>query len=160
MILRALVLMLIFMAAAQAQPQQPRPAAADPAFQKFIAELWKDAQAKGITKQTFNLAFAGLTPDPRVIGLTTRQPEQAKPMGAYVASLASPQRAAAGLRKEAEWRSVFDAEEKRFKVERWIILAIWGMETSYGAMKDKWDPIRSVASLAYAKYRDNYFRDE
>ena len=55
---------------------------------------------------------------------------------------------------------MFDAEEKRFKVERWIILAIWGMETSYGSMKDKWDPIRSLASLAYAKYRDNYFRDE
>ena len=34
------------------------------------------------------------------------------------------------------------------------------METSYGSMKDKWDPIRSLASLAYAKYRDNYFRDE
>jgi membrane-bound lytic murein transglycosylase B len=160
MILRALVLMLIFTVAAQAQQQQPRPAVPDPAFQKFVAELWKDAQAKSITKQTFNLAFAGVTPDPRVIGLTTRQPEQAKPMGAYVASLASPQRAAAGLRKEAEWRRVFEAEEKRFKVERWVILAIWGMETSYGAMKDKWDPIRSLASLAYAKYRDNYFRYE
>jgi membrane-bound lytic murein transglycosylase B len=159
MILRALVLTLCLIAAAQAQPQQ-RPPVADPAFQKFLAELWKDAQAKGITKQTFNLAFSGVTPDPRVIALTTRQPEQAKPMGAYVASLASPQRAAAGIRKEAEWRSVFDAEEKRFKVERWIILAIWGMETSYGSMKDKWDPVRSLATLAQAKYRDNYFRDE
>ena len=146
--------MLVLMAAAQAQ--QP----ADASFQTFVAELWKDAQAKGITRQTFNTAFAGLTPDPRVISLTTRQPEQAKAMGAYVASLASPARAAAGLRKEAEWRSVFDAEEKRFKVERWIILAIWGMETSYGSMKDKWDAVRSLATLAHAKYRDNYFRDE
>jgi membrane-bound lytic murein transglycosylase B len=158
MILRALVLMLAMTAAAQAQPQRlPAP---DPAFQKFLAELWKDAQAKGITRQTFNTAFAGVVPDPRVIALTTRQPEQAKPMGAYVASLASGQRAATGIRKEAEWRGVFDAVEKRFKVERWVILAIWGMETSYGAMKDKWDPIRSLATLAYAKYRDNYFRDE
>lgn len=158
MILRALFLTLIFTVTAQAQ--QPRPPAGYPAFQKFIAELWKDARAKGITRQTFNLAFEEVSPDPRVIALTTRQPEQAKPMGAYVASLASPQRAAAALRKEVEWRSVFDAEEQRFKVERWIILAIWGMETSYGSMKDKWDPIRSLASLAYAKYRDNYFRDE
>jgi membrane-bound lytic murein transglycosylase B len=145
---------------AAAQPQPTRPAAADPAFQKFIAELWKDAQAKGISRQTFNLAFAGVTPDPRVIAQTTRQPEQAKPMGAYVASLAAPQRAAAGLRKEAEWRAVFEAEEKRFKVERWIILAIWGMETSYGALKDRWDTIRSLASLAYARYRGDYFRNE
>ena len=34
------------------------------------------------------------------------------------------------------------------------------METSYGALKDKWDGIRSLATLAYAKYRDPYFRDE
>ncbi len=159
MILRALALLLVVTAAAQAQPQRPSPAA-DTGFQKFVAELWKDAQAKGITRQTFNTAFAGVTPDPRVVSLTTRQPEQAKPMGAYVASLASPQRAAMGMRKEAEWRGLFEAVEKKFRVERWIILAIWGMETSYGAMKDKWDPIRSLASLAYAKYRDNYFRDE
>jgi lytic murein transglycosylase len=159
MILRALAFTLALTAIAQAQPQPRRPPA-DPDFQKFVAELWKDAQARGITRQTFNLAFAGVTPDPRVIALTTRQPEQAKPMGAYVASLASGQRAATGLRKEAEWRGLFDAVEKRFKVERWVILAIWGMETSYGALKDKWDTVRSLATLAYAKYRGTYFRDE
>ena len=82
MILRVLLLTLIFTVTAQAQ--QPRPTTADPEFRKFVAELRKDAQAKGITRQTFNLAFAGVTPDPRVIALTTRQPEQAKPMGAYV----------------------------------------------------------------------------
>jgi membrane-bound lytic murein transglycosylase B len=158
MILRALVLTLVFIAAAYAQPQRaPVP---DAGFQKFVAELWKDAQGKGITRQTFNMALAGVTPDPRVIALTTRQPEQAKPMGAYVASLASPQRAAMGVRKETEWRGLFDKVEKQFKVERWVILAIWGMETSYGALKDKWDPVRSLTTLAYAKYRDNYFRDE
>jgi lytic murein transglycosylase len=158
MILRAFVLVLIALAVvtnARAQPLR-----ADANFNNFLAELWKDAQAKGITRQTFNLAFAGVTPDPRVIAATTRQPEQAKPMGAYVASLASGQRVAAGLRKEAEWRSLFDAVEKQFKVERWVILAIWGMETSYGALKDRWDTLRSLATLAHAKYRDPYFRDE
>jgi lytic murein transglycosylase len=65
-----------------------------------------------------------------------------------------------GLKKEAQWRPTFDAIEKRFKVERWVILAIWGMETSYGALKDKWDGIRSLATLAFAGYRDPYFRNE
>ena len=57
-------------------------------------------------------------------------------------------------------RPTFEAVEKRFRVERWVILAIWGMETSYGALKDKWDGIRSLATLAFAKYRDPYFRNE
>jgi lytic murein transglycosylase len=34
------------------------------------------------------------------------------------------------------------------------------METSYGALKDKWDGIRSLSTLAFAKYRDPYFRNE
>ena len=65
-----------------------------------------------------------------------------------------------GCSKEAEWRTTFDAIEKKYQVERWVILAIWGMETSYGALKDKWDGIRSLATLAFAKYRDPYFRNE
>ena len=85
------------------------------------------------------------------------QPEYNKPAGAYVNQLASPLNAKTGLRKEAEWRTTFDAIEKKYQVERWVILAIWGMETSYGALKDKWDGIRSLATLAFAKYRDPVF---
>jgi lytic murein transglycosylase len=155
-IVASLVLCLVAVISAQAQsPSQP-----DPGFQKFLAELWKDAQAKGITRKTFDNAFAGVTPDPRVIATTKRQPEYNKPAGAYVTSIASPLNARNGLKKEAEWRQTFDAIEKQYRVERWVLLAIWGMETSYGALKDKWDGIRSLATLAYAKYRHPYFRDE
>jgi len=77
-----------------------------------------------------------------------------------VSQIASPLNARQGLKKEVEWRSTFEAVEKKYQVERWVILAIWGMETSYGALKDKWDGIRSLATLAFAKYRDPYFRNE
>ena len=74
-----------------------------------------------------------------MIATTKRQPEYNKPAGAYVNSDRLAAACASGLRKEAEWRTTFDAVEKKFQVERWVILAIWGMETSYGAVKDKWD---------------------
>src|SRR5437762_8200510 len=121
--LAALAVTLTLTGAASAQPPAtPAPISAD--FNKFLAELWKDAQAKGITRKTFDLAFAGITPDPRVIATTKRQPEYNKPAGVYVNSIASPQRAAVGLKKEAEWRTTFDAIEKKYQVERWVILAI------------------------------------
>ena len=164
MILRtaaSLLLALALATAAAAQSTTPGTSEPpDPDFQKFLAELWKDAQAKGITRATFNLAFAGVTPDPRVMNATRRQPEYNKPAGAYVNSIASPERAATGLRKEKEWRTTLEAVEKKYQVERWIILAIWGMETSYGALKDKWDVVRSLATLAHAQYRHPYFRNE
>src|SRR5262249_22564057 len=121
---------------------------------------WPDAKASGITRATFDLAFAGLTPDERVIALTHRQPEYGKPIGGYVASFASAANIATGARKAAGWATTFYAIEKRFGVERWIILAIWAVETAYGAEKERWDVFRSLATLAQARYRDPYFRNE
>ena len=159
MILRSLTVVLFTLGlATSAQAQLFKPNSVQ--FEQFIADLWPDAQAKGISRGTFVRAFDGVTPDPRVIATTKKQPEYNKPAGLYVNQIASPVNAKQGLQKEVEWRTTLDAVEKKFQVERWVILAIWGMETSYGALKDKWDGIRSLATLAFAKYRDPYFRNE
>src|SRR5665213_722706 len=134
--------------------------AQDKNFAAFTAELWPDAQAKGITRATFDLAMAGVAPDPRVIAATKRQPEYGKPVGDYVNSAVSKGRIARGQAKAKEWSTTFDAVEKKFGVERWVLVALWGMETDYGAEKDRWDVFRSLATLAYVKYRDPYFRNE
>ena len=39
-------------------------------FDAFLAGLWKEAAAQGISRATFDLAFAGVTPDARVLGDT------------------------------------------------------------------------------------------
>src|SRR5215470_1123061 len=147
----------ILIQAASAQTSAP-PAAAS--FTAFLQQLWPDAEAQGISKATFDLAFAGLTPDPRVVAATRRQPEYGKPLGAYVGSIVSAGNISAGQHKAGEWSAVFDAVEKTYGVDRWIILAIWGMESSYGADKDRWDVFRSLATLAQARFREPYFRDE
>src|SRR3982751_985106 len=102
MILRALAIGWFatgFAASAQAQTATPNNAQ----FDQFVAELWKDAQAKGITRATFARAFDGVTPDPRVVATTKKQPEYSKPAGAYVNSIASPHNAVEGRRKELQW---------------------------------------------------------
>lgn len=148
----AALILALAIPAAQAQ--------ADKNFRAFLDQLWIDAKAKDIKRSTFDLAFAEVTPDPRVMPITKRQPEYIKPAGAYVNSIASASRASAGLKKEKEWSKTFDRIEKEYGVDRWLILSIWGMETSFGGMKDKWDVIRSLATLAHHKFRDPYFRNE
>lgn len=154
----ALVLLLVVGLAAPAPAQLVKPNSVQ--FERFIADLWKDAQAQGILRGTFVRAFDGVTPDRRVIATTKKQPEYNKPAGAYVNQIASAGNAAEGRKKELQWRPTFEAIENKYRVERWLILAIWGMETSYGTLKDKWDGIRSLATLAFAKYRDPLFRNE
>jgi len=161
MIIRHLsALLLVFACLAAPAGAQTVPPAADSQFAVFLQELWPDAKARGITRATFEAAFAGLTPDARVIAATRRQPEYGKPVGAYVGSIVSAANIAVGLRKASEWAAILDAVEKKYGVDRWTILAIWGMETSYGAEKDRWDVFRSLATLAQARYRDPYFRNE
>lgn len=141
--------------AAAAKPQPHRGG-----FDRFLRDLWPQAQAAGISRATFDLAFKGLTPDPRVLAATRKQPEFGKPVGRYVNDIVSPANIATGRRKAAEWSKTLDTVERRFGVDRWVILAIWGMETSYGALKDHWDIFRSLTTLAQARYRHPYFRNE
>ena len=134
--------------------------AQDQSFAAFTAELWTDAQAKAITRATFDTALKGVTPDQRVIAATKRQPEYGKPVGDYVSAIVSNRRIADAQLKAREWVKTFDAVEKKFEVERWVLLALWGMESDFGTEKDRWDVFRSLATLAYVKYRDPYFRNE
>jgi len=137
-------------------PSQPD----DAGFQRFIAALWPDAQAAGITRALFDDAFAGATLDRGVLARIGRQPEYGKPIKAYVDDIASPQRIAAGRRKAIEWLPTLTAVEQKFGVDRAILLGIWGIESSYGGEKPKWDVIRSLATMAAASDRGPYFRGE
>ena len=129
-------------------------------FDSFLQELWPDAQSRGISRTTFDSIFASLIPDPRVIAATLRQPEYGKPVGAYLNAIASSARIATGKQRASEWSETLTAVEKQFGVDRWVILGIWGIETSFGDYKDRWDVIRSLATLAQARFRHPYFRDE
>lgn len=154
MLIRWLALLTIALAPLSA------PAHAQQSFAAFTAKLWPDAQAKGVTRATFDVAMQGVTPDPRVIAATKRQPEYGKPFGDYVNAVASRSRIARGQRKIKEWAKTFGEVEKKFGVGRFILTALWGIETDYGAERDRWDVFRSLATLAYVGYRDPYFRNE
>jgi membrane-bound lytic murein transglycosylase B len=129
-------------------------------FETFLNELWPQAKVRGITRATFDVAFAGITPDPRVIAAIDRQPEFNEPMGNYLSTIVAPGNIAVGMHKVSQWSNILGAVEKRFGVDRSIIVAIWGMESSYGAEKDRWSLFRSLATLAEIKFRDPFFHDE
>jgi membrane-bound lytic murein transglycosylase B len=129
-------------------------------FEAFVADLWADAKAKGVSRATFDLAVKKVTPDQRVVAATQRQPEYGKPVGDYVNAIVSNRRIADAQLKAREWTKIFDDVEKKYQVERWVLLALWGMESDFGTEKDRWDVFRSLATLAYVKYRHPYFRNE
>ena len=129
-------------------------------FAAFLETLWAEAAARGITRATFDTAFAGLTPDPGVLGAVRRQPEYGKPYAAYLSGLVSPSRIAAGQRKSLRWADTLNAVERKFGVDKSVLVSIWGIESSFGEAPEHWDVFRSLATLAQAGFQHPYFRDE
>jgi membrane-bound lytic murein transglycosylase B len=137
-------------------------ASAEPAesFDHFLARLRVDAAARGVTAATFNVALGGVTPDPAVMAAMRREPEYGKPIPAYLASLVSPTRIAAGQRKLTQWADTLRAVQQRFGVEPAILVSIWGIESGFGEAPGSWDVFRSLATLAAARFQHPLFRNE
>jgi membrane-bound lytic murein transglycosylase B len=133
---------------------------AAPPFRNFLSSLWPDAQKRGVSRETFDGAIRGIAPDAEVLRLTKSQPEYVRPIGDYVKNRLTANLIASGKRNAEKWAQTLEAVEKKYGVDKEIIVAIWGLETGYGSFTGGKDVIRSLATLAHARYRGDFFRNE
>ncbi|WOH83617.1 lytic murein transglycosylase [Bradyrhizobium sp. BEA-2-5] len=148
----------------------PLPAfAADAAFTQFIASLWPEAKAAGVSRETFDRETRSLEPDYKLPDLllpgrpATGAPSQAEFVQVpadYVREASIARLAGEGQRLLQKYRSSLDAIEKRFGVPATVVLAIWGRETDYGRYSLPYDTLRVVATQAYVGRRKDQYRNE
>jgi membrane-bound lytic murein transglycosylase B len=138
----------------------PRQADAALTFGQWIERFWPVARSAGITRTTYDRAFKGMTPDPKVIEAANFQPEYKKPIGEYVDRVVSEKRIAAGKEKLAENKALLDILEQRYGVDRTILIAIWGVESNYGTQPGDMNVIRSLATLAYYNTKARFARQQ
>lgn len=129
-------------------------------FDGFVQALWPEAHAHGVSRATFDDAFAGVTSNPDVIEKTRTQAEFHKTVGQYLETAVSDKRIALGQEKYAAYQRWLAKAEDRFGVDRYIVMGVWGLETKYGTYTGDDYVIRSLATLAAAGYRGGYFRSE
>jgi len=132
--------------------------AKDTAFKRFVERFQSDARRAGISRKVYRAAFKGVTPDPEVLKKAAYQPEFTKPIWEYLASAVSASRIKNGREKLKKYSRVLSGLQTKTGVDRHIILAIWGMETSYGGYLGKKNVIRSLATLAYKGERRKFGR--
>ena len=129
-------------------------------FRAFVASLWPDAQKKNISRATFDRAFQGVTLDESVIAKTRKQPEFTRPVWDYINSAVSRSRIETGAIKARDLDALLDKIEDKTGVDRFVVLAVWGMETNFGSFTGNTPVVRALASLAYVRYRGEFFRNE
>jgi lytic murein transglycosylase len=143
--------------------------AADAAFTQFIASLWPEAQAQGVSRGTFEAETRTLEPDYKLPDLilpgrpATGAPAQAEFVQVpadYLKEASIARLAAEGAKLMAKHRTALNEIEKRFGVPATIVLAIWGRETDFGRYTLPYDGLRVLATQAYVGRRKEQYRTE
>lgn len=129
-------------------------------FDNCVAGMWPDAARRGISRESFDQFTAGLTPDLRIMDLMDSQPEFTKAIWDYLDILVNDTRLAKGREVLTKYKTQFDAAEKAYGVDRYIIAAIWGIESNYSTQMGDRNVLRSTATLACVGRRQAYFKDE
>jgi lytic murein transglycosylase len=135
-----------------------RAAAAD--FHQCLERLWPLAARRHVSRATFTRYTSALTPDLQIMDLLDNQPEFTKSVWDYLDMLVTDERIAKGRALLEKYRASFDAAERAYGVDRYVITAIWGVESNFGTQGGDRPVIRSTATLACIGRRQNYFREE
>jgi lytic murein transglycosylase len=129
-------------------------------FNACVRELRSEATAKGISAQTFDTAMTGVEADQSVLDAMDNQPEFKVPIWDYMAVLVDEQRVADGRAKLTEWAAVLADAERKFGVDRHVIIAVWGIESDYGKVRGGRPLVRSLATVSCFGGRQRFFRGE
>ena len=134
--------------------------AAAAGFQGCLARLWPAAARRGVSRVVFERATRGLTPDLGIMDKLDSQPEFTKSIWDYLDILVTNARIAKGRALLEKFSDTFARAERAYGVSRYIIAAIWGVESNYGELGGDRPVLRSTATLACIGRRQRYFRAE
>ena len=143
----------------------------DDQFRAWLeSDLWPDAKANGVSKATFDAAFAGVAPNLKLPDLVMPGEKPKTPKKQLQAEFGSPGNyfaektigavSAGGRTRAGKYGKTLSAIEKRYGVPAGIVLAIWGRESGFGAAKIPYDAFEVLGTKAFLATRKDMFRAE
>src|SRR5258708_3706670 len=82
------------------------------------------------------------------------------PLAMTAAMLVDDERVADGKARMGEFASALATAEQRYGVSRYVIAAVWGVESDFGRSMGKRPLVQSLSTLACFGERASYFRGE
>lgn len=148
-------------------------------FSQWLQGLWPEAEAAGISRQTFDTQLKGLKldwslpqlvpPDPAFPG-GPALPAAMKPKPKPQAEFGVPQNyfkarslnalASGGRAKSRQLAKTLKAIEQQYGVPASIVVAIWGRETGFGQAALPYDAVTAIATQAFMGRRADEFRPQ
>ena len=133
---------------------------AEETFDSWLLSYKTFALKNGISQETINVAFENVKFLDQVIKYDRKQPEFFEDTITYVSKRANILRVNKARKLLKKNTNLFIDIEKKFLVEKEILLALWGIETNFGKHVGKMDIISSLATLSYDKRRRDFFSSQ
>jgi membrane-bound lytic murein transglycosylase B len=136
-----------------------------PSFEQWVAAFRPRAIARGVSEATYARVMTGLKPDTTVFALQGDQPEFNEQLWQYLNRRVSDWRIITGKERAQQYTALLDRIERDYGVSRYIMLALWGVESSYGDVitnpKYMRPIIPALAALAWGEpHRRRYWEQE
>lgn len=139
---------------------------ADPApsqsmtWQQWLAATEQEAVSAGVPPRITNQALNDLVPDQRILDYDETQPEGRLTYQQYRQSRGSGARIKMGISEYQHKGELLNSVAHTYGISPCPIIALWGMETSYGRYVGNFSVIRSLATLAFYSKRSDYFHEQ
>ena len=143
----------------------------DDQFRAWLSDdLWPEASARGISRETFEAAFAGVKPNLDLPDLVMPGEKATTPKKQHQAEFGSPGNyfaektlgavTSGGRTRASRYADTLAAIEKRYGVPGEVVLAIWGRESGFGSAKIPHDAFQVLGTKAFMATRKDMFRKE
>lgn len=141
---------------APAQTAGVRLAQTEAGFRQWVREFRARARANGISDRTFDNAFRGVSLNRTVIARDRKQAEFSRQIWDYLDTATSPKRVKNGRAMVRRHKPDLRRIENTYGVEWSVVVAIWGLESSYGENLGDINIIEALATLAYEGRRQKF----
>ncbi len=138
----------------------PAPGAPSQTFTEWVASFRQAALAHGISPATYDQAFTGVTVKPKIITADQNQPEFEQRIWTYLAKAVSNFRIQKGQDLLKQHAELFHSIEKTYGVQPQNLVAVWGLESSFGAFIGDINVIEALATLSYQGRRRDFGRQQ
>ena len=129
-------------------------------FAAWLAGFRQEAEIGGVPPAVIDSALSNVAYDPDVIAHDRRQGSFGQDFDKFVAKRVTNYRVRKGRQMLLAYAEPLDKIERRFGVPAPVLVAIWGLETEFGAGLGNYPTFNALATLAYDCRRADQFREE
>ena len=129
-------------------------------FNEWLVGFKGRAMAQGVSKETADNALKNAKFLERIVALDRKQPEFFEKTYEYLDKRVDEKRIQAAKNLLNENSALLEKVNTKFKVDKEILVALWGIETNFGVNKGKVDIISALSTLSFDTRRPEYFEKE